>query len=152
VKRGWIVTSLIFIVIFAVTVRMSLALPFLDELGPGPGFFPFWLAALGLTLSALLVIETVRAPADEAEESLVPRGQPLMRILSVIGLLAFAALVLDVLGWRLTALVVAGTLLVALGARSVIAVTAFSLVAGFGIFHVFYYWLKVPLPVGTFGI
>jgi putative tricarboxylic transport membrane protein len=131
---------------------MSLALPFLDELGPGPGFFPFWLAALGLTLSALLVIETVRAPADEAKESLVPRGQPLMRILSVIGLLAFAALVLDVLGWRLTALVVAGTLLVALGARSVIAVTAFSLVAGFGIFHVFYYWLKVPLPVGTFGI
>jgi putative tricarboxylic transport membrane protein len=28
----------------------------------------------------------------------------------------------------------------------------FVLAASFGVFHVFYYWLKVPLPIGTFGI
>jgi putative tricarboxylic transport membrane protein len=29
-------------------------------------------------------------------------------------------------------------------------VTALAL--SFGVFHVFYYWLKVPLPVGAFGL
>jgi hypothetical protein len=32
-------------------------------------------------------------------------------------------------------------------------VTAVFAVAGsFGVFHAFYYWLKVPLPIGIFGI
>jgi hypothetical protein len=28
----------------------------------------------------------------------------------------------------------------------------FAVAGSFGIFHVFYYWLKVPLPMGMFGI
>jgi hypothetical protein len=27
----------------------------------------------------------------------------------------------------------------------------FGLVSGFGLFPVFYHWLKVPLPIGAFG-
>ena len=43
-------------------------------------------------------------------------------------------------------------LLVLLGARSLLAILLTAIAGSFGVFHVFYYWLKVPLPVGTFGI
>lgn len=151
-KRGWIVASIAFLALFCMTIWQSVALPLLDELGPGPGFFPLWLAGIGAALSALLIAETAWAPAESPEETLVPDRAATFRVLSVVVMLGVGALLLDWLGWRLTALIVTGTLLPALGARSPIAVALFVLAASFGVFHVFYYWLKVPLPIGTFGI
>jgi hypothetical protein len=43
-------------------------------------------------------------------------------------------------------------MLLVLGARSPVAVLLTALAGSFGVFHVFYYWLKVPLPIGVFGI
>jgi len=152
VKCGWIVASVAFLVLFCATIWLSVSLPFIDELGPGPGFFPIWLAGIGAALSLLLIAETVRAPADAAEASLMPDRAALFRVGSIIVMLAVGALVLDWLGWRITALIVTGLLLPALGARSPLVVIPFVLAASFGVFHVFYYWLKVPLPMGSFGI
>lgn len=151
-KRGWIVASIAFLALFCITIWQSASLPLLDELGPGPGFFPFWLAIIGAILSALLIVETARGPADPPEAALTPERPAMFRVLSVIIMLGAAAALLDWLGWRLTALVGAAALLSALGVRSPIAIALFSLAASFGVFHVFYHWLKVPLPIGTFGI
>jgi putative tricarboxylic transport membrane protein len=152
VKRGWIVASIVFLALFCVTVWESTSYALLDELGPGPGFFPLTLAALGAALSALLIVETARGPDDPSEATLVPDRDAIFRVLSVIVMLAVGAALLDWLGWRLTALIVTCALLPALGARSPIAIGLFVLAASFGVFHIFYYWLKVPLPIGTFGI
>ncbi len=151
-KRGWIVASVAFLALFLFAIWQSRSLPFLDDLGPGPGFFPVWLAGLGAILSVLLVIESVRTIPDTPGESLWPDRPAMFRILSVIIVLCAAAALLDILGWRLTAFGVAVLLLPALGVRSPLTIVPFALAAGFGVFHVFYYWLKVPLPVGTFGI
>ena len=151
-KRGWVVASFVFLALFCFTVWQSLALPQMDDLGPGPGFFPFWLAAIGIVLSLLLIAETVRLPSLGDGTSLIPDSSARFRILSIVALLAGAAALLDILGWRLTAMLLAVTMLPALGARSPLIVIPFALAAGFGVFHVFYYWLKVPLPIGTFGI
>jgi len=151
-KRGWIVASLILLALFSATVWLSLSLPLLDELGPGPGFFPLWLAGLGAVLSIVLVAQTVRAPANAPSDSLMPDRDALFRIAGIIVMLVLGALALDWLGWRITALIVTGVLLPALGARSPLAIVPFVLAASFGVFHVFYHWLKVPLPIGTFGI
>jgi putative tricarboxylic transport membrane protein len=43
-------------------------------------------------------------------------------------------------------------LLPVLGARSPVGIMLTALVGSFGVFHVFYYWLKVPLPLGTLGL
>jgi putative tricarboxylic transport membrane protein len=152
VKRGWIVASLAFLALFCATIWLSVALPLLDELGPGPGFFPLALAVIGAILCLVLIVETARAPDEDAAEPLTPDRPALFRILSVIVMLALGAAALDWLGWRVTALIVAGALLPALGARAPIPIVVFSLAASFGVFHVFYYWLKVPLPIGVFGI
>jgi len=152
VKRGWIVASLAFFALFCATIWQSVSLPLMDELGPGPGFFPLWLAVIGGILCLVLVFQTARAPADLPEAALTPDQPAIFRILSVIVVLAMAAAALDWLGWRITALLTAALLLPALGARAPLIITLFALAASFGVFHVFYYWLKVPLPIGVFGI
>ena len=43
-------------------------------------------------------------------------------------------------------------LLLALGVRRPITIAIFALASSFGLFHVFYYWLQVPLPIGLLGI
>lgn len=73
-----------------------------------------------------------------------------LRIAAVIGLLLLAAAMLDPLGFRLTAFVFTGLLLVALGAPSLKILVPFTLAASLGVFYVFYYGLKVPLPVGPY--
>ncbi len=151
-RLGWIVTSVALLAFFALALWLSKGLALHDALGPGPGFFPVWLAGIGAVLSVLLVIETARGPADSPGESLIPERDALFRIVSVIVVLSAGAFVFDWLGWRITALGVSLLLLPALGARSLLAIIPFSLAASFGVFHVFYHWLKVPLPIGTFGI
>ena len=76
----------------------------------------------------------------------------------------FIALVIAVLaGWlvnpyaglvvfiAIPAAFIVGLLLI-LGARSPIAIALTALAGSFGVFHVFYHWLKVPLPIGEFGL
>ena len=66
--------------------------------------------------------------------------------------LAAAALLFEPLGFRLTMLLFIAGLLPALGARSPTAILLTAVAGSFGVFHVFLYWLKVPLPVGVLGL
>jgi len=152
-RLGWQVGSLCFFALFTFGIGLALRLPMGDELGPGPGFFPLWLGLIGAALAITLFVEVWRQPADGPdEEALTPDRPAVKRILAVLILLAASALLLDPLGFRLTALLFAALLLLALGVRSLLIVAVFAAGAGFGVFHVFYYWLKVPLPIGVFGI
>ena len=63
-----------------------------------------------------------------------------------------ATLLLDPLGFRLTLALFCAGVLLALGIRRPWVVAVFALAGGFGVFHVFYHWLKVPLPIGLLGI
>ena len=156
-KRGWITASGIFLVLFGGAAYMASKLALLDALGPGPGFFPLILGLLGVALAALLIERTVRAPADAAidasdGEQLIPDRAATFRMLSIIVLLALAIVALDPIGYRLTALAFITLVLLALDVRNVVAIAAVAIVGSFGVFHSFYYWLKVPLPIGMFGI
>ena len=152
-KRGWQAASACFISIFAYACYRSLSLPLGDALGPGPGFFPLCLAILGMVLSATLIVQvTVSGGSEFAGAILIPRGLALTRILAVVAGLAAAAALLEIAGFRLVALVFCALLLPALGARNPIVIAIFAVLGSFGVFHVFYHWLKVPLPLGTFGI
>ena len=156
-KRGWIAASSIFFVLFAGAAYMASKLALLDVLGPGPGFFPLILGILGAVLAVLLIDRTVRAPASTIGEDgdgaeLIPDRAAMGRIISIIVLLVATILALDPIGYRLTSLVFITLVLLALGIRDILAIAAVALVGSFGVFHSFYYWLKVPLPIGMFGI
>jgi putative tricarboxylic transport membrane protein len=152
-KRGWQAACACFVLIFAFAVHRSLSLPLGDALGPGPGFFPLCLAILGATLAVTLIVQvTASGAADFAEPIHFPHGPALVRILAVIAGLAAAAAFLETLGFRLVAFVFCGLLLPVLGARNPIVIAVFAALGSFGVFHVFYHWLKVPLPIADFGI
>lgn len=150
-KRGLLVAGGCFLALFAATIYLSAQLPFLDALGPGPGFFPMALAVLGAGLSAVMIGQNLRQPVAENAEPLLPDSAARLRILGVLSALAIAAALLEPAGYRIAAAVFTTMTLLVLGIRNPVALVLFALGAGPGVFYVFYYWLKVPLPIGMFG-
>ena len=62
-----------------------------------------------------------------------------------------ASALLEVAGFRLSMLLLITYLLVVLGARSRLAIAICAGAGSFGVYHVFFDLLKVPLPAGIFG-
>jgi len=124
-----------------------------DALGPGAGFFPFWLGVMGVLLSLALLVQSWRGHSiGEGAQALLPRGEGARRAAALLAGLVAAALLLQPLGFRLAMLIFTAGLLLALGVRRPVAIAIFALLSSFGLFHVFYYWLQVPLPIGLLGI
>jgi putative tricarboxylic transport membrane protein len=139
--------------VFAAALVASVDYPLFDALGPGPGFFPFWLSLLGIILAGAMLVESTRGRlvADIGIE-LLPNRPAALKALGVLVAMTLAVVLLEPLGYRLTMLPFIAVLLPSLGARSVLAIAVTAAAGSFGVFHVFYYWLKVPLPIGALGI
>ena len=151
-KRGWQAATVGMLVLFAFFAYESLQLSLRDALGPGPGFFPFWLSVIGAVLSLALLGQLKLGRADLGSEKLTfDRVGGRSVVLVVVGLIASCAL-LDLAGFRITMLLFNAYILVALGVRNWIVVAVFAGAGSFGVYHVFYDLLKVPLPEGIFGI
>lgn len=136
--------------IFVVFLVQSIQLPLGDELGPGPGFFPLAISIVGLLLAIVLFVGVSRTKPDvEAKPFDWFKFRTVVAVLLTvtIGTLAF-----EPLGYTLTSLFLVPAILLILGARSNLAIGIVSIVMSFGVFHVFYYWLNVALPVGVIGI
>ncbi len=152
-RRGWQVACICLLGIFVPALITSLGYSLTDALGPGPGFFPFWLSLIGVALTGVILVQLARGSisADAAVEFL-PDRQAAFQVGAVLVALIVTAALLEPLGFRLTMLPFIAGLLLVLGARSLIAITLTAVAGSFGVFHVFYYWLKVPLPIGALGI
>jgi putative tricarboxylic transport membrane protein len=153
-KAGWQIACLCLLGIFVPALVTSLGYSLTDALGPGPGFFPFWLSLIGALLSAAILVQvTLAKTTDEGiDVGLAPDRQVVLQAIGVLIALTAAAALFEPLGYRLTMLpFIVGVLLV-LGARSPTAISVTAIAGSFGVFHVFYHWLKVPLPIGEFGL
>jgi putative tricarboxylic transport membrane protein len=153
VRSGWQVACFCLLAIFLAALVTSLGYSLTDALGPGPGFFPFWLSLIGALLTvAIFAQATWGSLASDAAARILPERRAGLQGAAVLIALALAAAGFERLGFRLTMLPFIAVLLVLLGARSLLAIALTAIAGSFGVFHVFYYWLKVPLPLGTFGI
>lgn len=152
-RRGWQAVGACFFVLFALAAAHASTLRLQDALGPGPGFFPLCLALLGMVLALIVVVQVSRAGEGAFSEAIhLPDWPALSRIVAVLVLIAAAAALLDRLGYRLVALGFCALLLPLIGARNPLIIAIFAIVGSFGVFHVFYHWLKVPLPIGEYGL
>jgi putative tricarboxylic transport membrane protein len=139
-------------VLFAAMAAAAYGYGLKDRLGPGSGFFPFWLGAIGAALSVLLLAVSLRGGSiGEGGVAAWPDRAGAGRAATLLAGLVAAALAFEPLGFRLTAFAFTALLLVALGVRRPVVIALFALISGFGLFHVFYHWLKVPLPIGALG-
>jgi putative tricarboxylic transport membrane protein len=152
-KRAWQIATLSFLILAILTMIFSLQYPYMDRLGPGPGFFPFWLSLITAALSLILFIQTTLAK-EGAEWSAdpLPHRSGAIRIFYIFGALVGGLIFFEPLGFRLTLLLFLFILPLSLGMRKWWLNLVFAVAGSFGVFHIFYYWLKVPLPMGIFGI
>lgn len=152
-KKAWQVASLVCAALGAFVVASAQDYPFFDSAGPGAGFFPTWLGILLVALALGLFIQVTLAKTPPvAEEPLLPDRTGAVRVLSVVSALVAVILLLNPLGFRITLLLFLVFLPTVLGIRNWAFTLIFGLAGSFGVFHVFYYWLQVPLPMGLLGI
>ena len=152
-KRAWQIMCLASVAVAVVTLVVSFSYPYKDYLGPGPGFFPVWLSLVagGLAL-ALFAQVTWSRKAPFSPGSVLPEERAgRIRIFIILGALIGSVALLEPLGFRITLFLFLIFLPLALGMRNWVIALIFSLLGSFGVFHVFYYWLKVPLPMGVLG-
>lgn len=153
VKRAWQIACLAFAAFAVLTLALSTQYAYRDRLGPGPAFFPVWMSVITAVLSlALLVQTTVGRAVATSSAPLRPDRPGALRILAILAALVGSVALLDPLGFRLSLFLFLIFLPPALGARNWWFTVVFALAGSFGVFHVFYYWLKVPLPVGFLGL
>lgn len=153
-RQGRLVATGVMLVFCLFAIWQSLLLPLTDRLGPGPGFFPFWLALIGAALAVALLVATFREAADpsDIDVRILPHGPGATRWFAIVSLLAAVTLVMDYVGFRLAMLVFNAALVIALGDRRWWVIALFSGLGSFGVYYVFTTWLDVLLPVGQFGI
>jgi putative tricarboxylic transport membrane protein len=151
VQRVHQVISLVFLALGLYVVMESIRLVYMLPMGPGPGFFPFWLGALIAALAAVWFVRTTIRPPEPAEESFLPRGTAARRILSVLAATALMPALGEHLGFRLTMLACLLFLLGVAGRQKPLVTIPISLIGSFGVYFVFHDLLDVYLPTARFS-
>ncbi|MEW6670089.1 MAG: tripartite tricarboxylate transporter TctB family protein [Thermodesulfobacteriota bacterium] len=148
-KRVYQIASFFFLAFSAYLVFESRQMEYYADLGPGPGFFPFW---LGITLAALSTIWLVQASIGSPqaiEDDFIPGRRGALRVLSIVVMMVLFAWVVDFLGFQLSMLIFLGFLLIVLGRRGPMVTAAVAIVGSFGVYYVFTRWLDVNLPASS---
>jgi putative tricarboxylic transport membrane protein len=152
-RRAWQVASVTFLGFALLILFNSLQYPYFDPLGPGPGFFPVWLSVLAGALALALFLQvsltrTIDLPASGGSPGPTGAASAGRVLAGLVGLVAM----LDAVGFRIAVFLFMVYLPLALGVRNLWTTLVIALAGSFGIFHIFYYWLKLPLPVGPLGL
>ena len=159
-KRAYQLTGLLGLAFSAFVANEALSLRLMTRLGPGPGFFPFWLAVVFGGLSALVLIGSSRLasaaateagmPPDDVGEAAPAHGW--LRVLALVGSVAGVGLLMESVGYCLAMLAFSITALLLMGERRWPVLLGTALVLSFGVYFVFVRYLGVVLPSGLLSI
>jgi hypothetical protein len=133
-------------------ILTALDLVYYTPVGPGPGFFPLWLGALLVLLSAAIFVASFRPGAVPAfPADLVPRGASLAQMLITFGCIAGFALLVERLGFVIVMFLVMMVLQL-VNRVPVITALVVSLGSSLGIGYAFVAWLGVFLPAAPWSL
>lgn len=154
-KRPYQVTAIVFLLFSAFIARESLELRYYTELGPGPGFFPFWLALALFGLSATMLYQATFRPSEPMPADFWADRVGYVRALAVIASFIWLVFTLESLGFRLAMAVFFVWLLINLGRPSSpggwLLAAGITALGSWGAFWLFNDLLKVVLPIGPLG-
>lgn len=131
-------------------IAAAVKLPYLAEVGPGPGFFPLWIG-IGLVLFAAILIFASLAPSLNIAKSPSQPWTSGWKVLAGWAAMMLAIALLGRIGFGASFVALAIFLLAVLDRRPPVL----AIVVGVGlaiIFHlIFVVALDVPLPQGFWG-
>lgn len=155
-KRPYQITSLLFIFFSALIAWEALQLRYYTSLGPGPGFFPFWLSIIMILLSAIMFYHATWGKSDPMPADFFASRVGYLKALAVIVAIVFVVPAMSELGFRPTMAIFFIWLLLTLGrlrgVRGIATMAFVTLLGSWGTFWLFNDMLKVPLPLGMFGV
>lgn len=125
----------------------SRALPLGTLRTPGPAYMPVVLALLLLAFGLLLIITGARA-----EPFRTLNWDEWRHAVAIVVVVAFCAWGLERVGYRLTMGAVLAFLVGVMERKSVVFTLVFSVAVAWSSFYLFSTLLRVPLPLGPFGL
>lgn len=142
------VAAVCFIALSGYVIVASINMEYYTKLGPGPGFFPFWLGLLMAGLSIAWLIQLARQSGKSKDDKFLPEKNGIFQILSILLALSATA-AMDVIGFQLTMFLFMIFLLKILGRTSLWTALIIALVSSVGVFHLFGRYLDVQLPASS---
>ncbi len=149
-KRPYQIAGTVLFLFAAFIARESLDLKFYTTLGPGPGFFPFWLSVLMGLLAAVMVYQATFGQSPPMPEDFYASKVGYFRAGAVILAMAATVVLMERVGFRWTMALFFAFLLVCLGKPNVFDALLVVVAGSLGAFKMFNDVLKVPLPQGPF--
>lgn len=135
----------------AFLAQESLKLRYYSSLGPGPGFFPFWLSIFLAILAAAMFLKATFGKAEAIPANFYADRRGYLRIGAIVAAIVGAIVLMEPLGFRLTMLGFYLFLLTILRRQHPLVNGIIAFVGSFGVYQVFDRWLATPLPAGMFG-
>ena len=151
-RRAYQITGTVLLLLAAFVAVESLKLRYYTSLGPGPGFFPFWLAVILGALAVGMLLQATLGHAEPMPADFFARRTGYLKMGAVVLALVGTTVLLEPLGFCLTMLAVYLFLLYTLGRQNLILTALVSLGGSFGVYYLFVRWLQVALPTGLFGL
>jgi putative tricarboxylic transport membrane protein len=144
--------ALCFVAFSTFVVWESIGLEYYTKLGPGAGFFPFWLGAVMGVLGLAWIIQVSRRGGRPAEGAFLPDRGGIVRILSLIAAMAVVAGVMNTLGFQLAMFLFLVFTLMILGKQPVWLTMLIALAGSVGTYYVFGGYLDVQLPASSLAL
>lgn len=147
-KRPYQITASILFILSTLITYESLQLRYYTPLGPGPGFFPFYLSLCLAVLALVMFYQATFKKSDPRPDNFIESRLGYLRALGICVAWIWAAGMLERLGYRLTMLAFFPFLLLALGRVRWYMIVLITLLGSIVTFYVFTLQLNAPLPVG----
>jgi putative tricarboxylic transport membrane protein len=129
-------------------VGFSIPLHYYTDLGPGPGFLPFWVGIGVLVGGVVEVIKVSRKKGTDMGVFLTPRSKLGFQMLVLI---VITFLLLPVLGFSVGLALCTAAAMRVIGKHKILTCGLTALGSAIFIRVVFAQWLDIPLPTGMIG-
>lgn len=148
-RRVYQVAALAFFAVAVFVMLEARNLVYYTRVGPGAGFFPFWLGLLLAVLAIVWFAQVSFQPAADPEEGFIPDRAGALRIVSILVAVLVVGLLMGIVGFQLIMFVFLLFLLVALGRQHPAVTLVISVAGSFGLYYIFKGWLDVQLPASS---
>lgn len=141
--------ALTFMALSGFVVVASLKMEYYTTLGPGPGFFPFWLGLVLGGLSLVWFFQVSGKSGRPEDGAFLPGKKGILQILCILLALFASAFLMDIIGFQLTMFLFLVFLLRVLGQSSLWMTLIIAVIFSVGVYRVFGGYLDVQLPAAS---
>ena len=146
------VSALVFTVLSGLMMWESWELEYYTPVGPGGGFFPFWLGAVMGAMSLIWLVQVSRPAGKPEEGKFLPDLKGRIQIVSMVAALVLTAMLMDLLGYQLTMFLFFVFVLLFIGKQPIWMSLVIAVIGSVCVFYVFSKFLDVRLPLSSLSL